>query len=57
MHDPLVAGVTYAKHLMFENSDFLEFAKLIDDQLDEFLESKQLDEFNLRVCERNRHRV
>ena len=44
MHDPLA--------LTFDHQVFKQYARALDDQIDEFLENKQLDEFNLRVFEK-----
>ena len=52
MHDPLVAGLNYFNHLNVENYVFHECARRLDDTIDEFLEGKQLDIYNLRIFER-----
>ena len=52
MHDPLVTDLMYDNHLFFTNNIFHTCATSLDNQIDKFLESKNLDEFNLRVFEK-----
>ena len=50
--DPLVAGLMYSNHLNVAESIFYKCARTLEEQIDLFLKSEQLDTFNLRVCEK-----
>ena len=52
MQDPLDANMKYENHLSVRKNVFNDCAKDIDKEVDKFLKSGNLDEFNIRVFEK-----